>query len=174
MGAFCKCFDSGRLSSRATAGDSDPARSRAEPAVRNSACGSSTAAGKPLTAGRELGVDCGVVRLSAACALLLVTSIAVAREPETADPRATEANITRATASFLARSQLAHHPLDAQLAGKLLERYMDALDGTRSLFLRSDLTRLGLDEQGSLRDTLADRTRADGDTQAARVLFSCY
>ena len=104
----------------------------------------------------------------------MVTSIAVAREPETADQRATEANITRATTSFLARSQLSHHPLDTQVAGKLLDRYMDALDGTRSLFLRSDLVRLDLDELGPLRATLAERTRVEGDTQAARVLFSCY
>jgi len=114
------------------------------------------------------------VRLLPVCALALVTSIAVAREPETADQRATEANITRATTSFLASSQLAHHPLDTQVAGKLLDRYMDALDGTRSLFLRSDLVRLGLDELGRLRDTLAERTTVEGDTEAARVLFSCY
>jgi carboxyl-terminal processing protease len=112
--------------------------------------------------------------ICALCAFAWVTSIAVAREPETADQRATEANITRATASFLARSQFSHHPLDAQLAGKLLDRYMDALDAKRSLFTLSDLVRLELDELGSLRATLAVRTREGGDTEAARALFSCY
>ena len=113
------------------------------------------------------------VRLPSVCALALLTAIATARG-ETADQRATEANITRATASLLARSQFSHHPVDTQMAGKLLDRYMDALDRTRSLFLHSDLVRLDLDELGPLRDTLAERTRVDGDTQAARILYHCY
>jgi carboxyl-terminal processing protease len=104
-----------------------------------------------------------------AFALALVTSFAVARGPETADQRTTEANITRVTASLLARSQLAHHPLDTQLAGKLLDRYLDALDGARSLFLRSDL-----DDLAPLRATLAQKTRVEGDTQAAHVIFARY
>jgi carboxyl-terminal processing protease len=93
----------------------------------------------------------------------------MARGPETADPRATEANITRVTTLLLARSQLAHHPLDTQLAGKLLDRYTDALDGTHSLFLRSDL-----DELAPLRATLAQKTRVEGDTQPAHVIFARY
>ena len=108
-------------------------------------------------------------RLPFACALALVAFIAMARGAETADPRATEANITRVTTSLLARSQLAHHPLDTQLAGKLLDRYMDALDGARSLFLRSDL-----DDLGPLRATLAQKTRVEGDTQPAHVIFARY
>jgi carboxyl-terminal processing protease len=98
-----------------------------------------------------------------------VTAPGVAHAPAPPGRSATEANITRVTVSLLARSQLAHHPLDAQLAGKLLDRYMDALDGTRSLFLRSDV-----DELAPLRATLAQKTRVDGDTQAAHVIFARY
>jgi len=109
-------------------------------------------------------------RLSAVVALaLLTTSLAVAGTPDTTSPRATEAAITRVTASLLGSSQLAHHPLDAQLAGKLLDRYIDALDGSRSLFLGSDL-----DELAPMRATLAQKTRVEGDTQAAHVIFARY
>jgi carboxyl-terminal processing protease len=108
-------------------------------------------------------------RLPVVCALALCASLAVARGPETADQRTTEANITRVTTSLLARSQLAHHPLDTQLAGKLLDRYTDGLDGTRSLFLRSDL-----DDFAKLSAALAQKTRVDGDTQAAHVIFARY
>src|SRR6185312_5533012 len=108
-------------------------------------------------------------RLPAALAFTLVASLAVAGPPDTSDRRATEANITRVTTSLLASSQLAHHPLDEQLAGKLLDRYMDALDGTRSLFLRSDV-----DELAPLRATLALATRADGDTQPAHRIFARF
>src|SRR6185437_4116074 len=108
-------------------------------------------------------------RLPAALAFTLVASLAVAGPPDTSDRRATEANITRVTTSLLASSQLAHHPLDEQLAGKLLDRYMDALDGTRSLFLRSDV-----EELAPLRATLAQATRADGDTQPAHRIFARF
>jgi carboxyl-terminal processing protease len=108
-------------------------------------------------------------RLVLVSVFALVASLATARTTDTPDHRTTEANITRVTASLLARSQLAHHPLDTQLAGKLLDRYMDALDPTRSLFLRSDV-----DELAPLRATLAQKTRADGDTQAAHVIFARY
>src|SRR3954468_17058653 len=91
-------------------------------------------------------------RFPAVCALALITSLAGARATETSGQRTTEANITRVTTSLLARSQLAHHPLDNQLASKLLDRYMDALDATRSLFLGSDVAELA-----PLRATLAQK-----------------
>jgi carboxyl-terminal processing protease len=109
------------------------------------------------------------LRLSTVCALALITSLAGARASETPGQRATEANITRVTTALLAKSQLAHHPLDTQLAGKLLDRYMDALDGTRSLFLGSDV-----DELAPMRATLAQKTRVEGDTQAAHTIFARY
>ena len=108
-------------------------------------------------------------RLPAILALTLLTSLTVAGTPETPSQRDTEANITRVTTSLLASSQLAHHPLDMQLAGKLLDRYMDALDGTRSLFLATDV-----DEWQPMRATLAQATRANGDTQPAHLIFARY
>src|SRR5438105_1840028 len=55
------------------------------------------------------------------------------------DARATDANVARLTTELLGHSQFAHHPLDVELAGRLLDRYLDALDGTRSLFFQSDI-----------------------------------
>jgi carboxyl-terminal processing protease len=81
----------------------------------------------------------------------------------------TEANITRLTADILERSQFAHHPLDAELAGKFLDGYLDSLDGTRSLFLQSDVA-----EFAPYRATLAQVTRNWGDTSAAGTILNRY
>ena len=86
-----------------------------------------------------------------------------------ADASGTDANVTRLTTDILAHSQFAHHPLDAELAAKLLDRYLDALDGTRSVFLQSDV-----DEFAAYRATLAQATLAEGDTSAARAIFARY
>ena len=86
-----------------------------------------------------------------------------------ADERATEANITRLTTSLLEGSQFAHHPLDAQFASKLIDRYLDALDGNHTLFLQSDV-----DGFGEYRATLAQATRVAGDTRAAHAIFARY
>lgn len=109
------------------------------------------------------------LRISAIGALALMTSLPLARAAEQPDQRTTEANITRVTAAFLAQSQLTHHLLDAQLAGKLLDRYVDELDGSRSLLLRSDL-----DEWAPMRANLAQATLAAGDTRPAHVIFTRY
>ncbi|HXU05514.1 MAG TPA: PDZ domain-containing protein, partial [Polyangia bacterium] len=101
--------------------------------------------------------------------LALSTSLAGAQTPEAPSASATASAVTRVTASLLGSSQLTHHPLDAQLAGKLLDRYVDALDGTRSLFLASDL-----DELAPMRATLAQKTRVEGDTQPAHVIFARF
>ena len=81
----------------------------------------------------------------------------------------TEANITRLTTNLLEQSQFAHHPLDSELAGKFLDRYLDDLDGTRSLLLQSDVK-----EFASYRATLAQTTRSLGDTSAAHAIFYRY
>jgi carboxyl-terminal processing protease len=81
----------------------------------------------------------------------------------------TEANITRVTAGFLEESQFAHHPLDSELAGKFLDRYLDDLDGSRSLFLQSDVK-----EFVTYRATLAQVTHDIGDTSAAHAIFARY
>ena len=89
--------------------------------------------------------------------------------PGAPDKPTTEANITRLTTNILERSQFAHHPLDAELAGKFLDGYLDSLDGTRSLFLKSDLH-----EFGAYRANLARATRNTGDTSAARAILARY
>jgi carboxyl-terminal processing protease len=86
-------------------------------------------------------------------------------EPSRNDP--TEANITLVTAGFLEHSQLAHHPLDPELAGKFLDRYLDDLDGSRSLLLQSDIA-----EFAAYRSNLAEAIHKDGDTSAAHAIFA--
>jgi carboxyl-terminal processing protease len=81
----------------------------------------------------------------------------------------TEANITLVTAGFLEHSQLAHHPLDAELAGKFLDRYLDDLDGSRSLLLQSDVK-----EFAAYRATLAEAIHKNGDTSAAHAIFARF
>ena len=81
----------------------------------------------------------------------------------------TEANITWVTTNILERSQFAHHPLDTELAGKMLDSYLDALDVSHSLFLEADLR-----DFSGFRAKLAQTTRASGDTSAARAIFARY
>jgi carboxyl-terminal processing protease len=71
--------------------------------------------------------------------------------------------------SLLEQSQFSHHPFDRELAGTFLDRYLDALDGTRSLFLQTDV-----DEFAPYRATLAQTTGAAGDISAARAIFARY
>ena len=85
------------------------------------------------------------------------------------DLQVTEANVTRLTTGLLEHSQFAHHPFDSDLAGTLLDRYEDALDGTRSLFLQFDE-----DEFAAYRASLAQATRSAGDTTAAQAIFARY
>jgi len=89
--------------------------------------------------------------------------------PAAIPPGVTESNIARLTTQLLESSQFAHHPLDKDLAGKFLDNYLDALDGTHSLFLKSDL-----DEFASYRGTLAQNTRTKGDTSPSRAIFQRY
>src|SRR3569832_3030764 len=83
--------------------------------------------------------------------------------------QAAERNIAKLPVSLLEHSQLAHHPLDREFANTFLDRYLDALDGTRSLFLQADV-----DEFAPLRATLAQTTRDTGDTAPAHVIFARY
>ncbi|MEO8900437.1 MAG: carboxy terminal-processing peptidase [Polyangiaceae bacterium] len=81
----------------------------------------------------------------------------------------TDANITRVTTKILERSQFAHHPLDAQLATKFLDNFLNSLDATHSLFLQADL-----DSFAPYRATLAQATRASGDTSVERAVVARY
>ncbi len=109
-----------------------------------------------------------LISLGLSVALAAVNCLGVHAAP-TATSSDTEANITRLTSTILESSQFAHHPLNQELAGKLLDGYLDALDGTHSLFLQSDL-----DELAAQRATLAEATRSAGDTRAAHAIFRRY
>lgn len=84
-------------------------------------------------------------------------------------PGTTEANITRLTTKVLEDSQFRHHPFDGALASRLLDRYMDTLDGTRSVLLQSDAN-----DFAAYRATLPEATRGLGDTAAAQAIFARY
>jgi len=85
------------------------------------------------------------------------------------DTGSEETNITRVTASLMEHSQFGHHRLDAELSGKFLDRYLDALDGEHVLFFHSDLQ-----EFDTYRSTLARLTRRDGDATPAYVIYARY
>ena len=107
--------------------------------------------------------------LAISSALIISVSAFALQPVETLDQAATNTEITRLTSKILEKSQFAHHPLDAELAGKFLDRYLDALDGQHMLFLQSDV-----DEFARLKSTLAQATRRDGDSSPARVIFARY
>ena len=79
------------------------------------------------------------LRTLALALVLALPGMTCGSAPHSASAQSTEANITRLTANILARSQFAHHPLDKELAGRFLDRYLDSLDGNRSLILQSDV-----------------------------------
>ncbi|HVW25358.1 MAG TPA: carboxy terminal-processing peptidase [Polyangiaceae bacterium] len=108
--------------------------------------------------------------LAVLAAIALAVIGRTARFPRASAARdTTEANITRLTSDVLGRSQFSHHPLDRELSKKFLDGYLDAMDATRSLFLQSDVA-----EFQKYEDTLAQATRAEGDTTPARVIFARY
>src|SRR5262244_1733379 len=102
-------------------------------------------------------------------ALMLSVSAFSPQPGEPLDEAATDAEITRLTSKILEKSQFAHHPLDDELAGKFLDRYLDTLDSQHMMFLQSDV-----DEFARFKPTLALATRRDGDSSPARVIFQRY
>lgn len=110
-----------------------------------------------------------VASLLAAC---IITAVAFASPATLAasgakDP--TDANITRLTADLLEHSQFSHHRLDAELAAKFLNRYLDSLDPSHSLFFQSDVQTFDL-----FRPFLPTMTRREGDLTPERDIFKCY
>ena len=85
------------------------------------------------------------------------------------DAKATDAAVTVLTTQILEQSQFAHQQLDDELAGKFLDRYLDTLDASHMVFLKSDL-----DEFAGSRKSLADATRKQGDTGLAHLIFKRY
>ncbi|HEX4405684.1 MAG TPA: carboxy terminal-processing peptidase [Polyangia bacterium] len=117
----------------------------------------------------KVSVRVAAASIALGMVIVLVGMSRAGQPARPADVQATDANVTRLTTSLLGHSQFSHHPLDAELAGRLLDRYLAALDGTRSLFLQSDV-----DEFAKYRATLAQATMMTGDTSAARAIFARY
>jgi carboxyl-terminal processing protease len=92
-----------------------------------------------------------------------------ARAPEPLDDAATQAAVTKLTAKLLEGSQFAHRQIDAELASKFLDGYLDELDSQRLVLLQSDVA-----EFEQFKATLADTTRRMGDTRPARIIFARY
>jgi len=91
------------------------------------------------------------------------------QDAEPLDAAATDAATTALTSKILESSQFAHQELDAKLAGKFLDRYLDTLDGAHLLFLQSDL-----DDFAKFRPTLAEVTRQQGDSSLAHLVFKRF
>ena len=97
--------------------------------------------------------------------VIAVTGIATTRitAPPSGEIKSTSPDVVRLTAEVLEHSQFAHHRLDDELAAKFLDRYLNALDGSRTLFFQSDQ-----DEFALFRHSLAEGTRREGDLSPAR------
>jgi carboxyl-terminal processing protease len=108
-------------------------------------------------------------RVAVFAAMFAICGATCATAHPAASAQSTEANITRLTASILGSSQFAHHPLDRELAAKFLDRYLDAIDGTRSLFLQSDVKELSGTQGAFVRATM-DK----GDTHLAHLIWQRY
>jgi len=108
---------------------------------------------------------------AAAFSASLITCVAAFgfRNEQNLDAKATDAAITALTSKLLENSQFAHQKLNAELAGKFLDRYLDSLDGSHMIFLQSDI-----DEFARARPTLAEATREEGDSQLAHDIFKTY
>jgi len=112
-------------------------------------------------------------RLCTAVAIgaVLVASLSAfsLRAAHSLDAKATEAAVTTLTTNILETAQFAHHPLDQELAEKFLGRYLDSLDGTRMLFLQSDV-----DEFAKYQNGLARSLHETGDNRPAHAIFARY
>lgn len=75
----------------------------------------------------------------------------------------------RLVTRLLATSHYARRPLDDTLSGELFERYLDALDGTRSYFTAADITQL----RGQYGTTLDDAL-ARNDVRPAYAIYGLY
>lgn len=110
--------------------------------------------------------------LPAACVTAALASSAAAfgfLGPDPLDAKETDAATTALTTKILESSQFAHQTLDAELAGKFFDRYLDTLDPSHLLFVQSDLN-----EFAKSRPALADATRRDGDSSLAHRVFKRY
>jgi carboxyl-terminal processing protease len=103
--------------------------------------------------------------------VIAVSGIAITHPtaPPSGEIKSTSPDVVRLTAEVLERSQFAHHRLDDELAARFLDRYLGALDASRTLFFTSDQ-----DEFALFRHSLAEGTRREGDLSPARSIFKRY
>ena len=80
-----------------------------------------------------------------------------------------EGKVTQLTAELLEQAQFGRQPLDDAMAAKLIDRYVDGLDGSHELFLGSDMA-----EFHRFLPKLAQETIGDGDTHPAHAIFDRY
>src|SRR5262245_35546343 len=115
---------------------------------------------KPVSRLRVLALALALVAPSFTC-----VSVAAPLDPALS----TEANLVRLQASILASSQFSHHPLDRELAGRFLDRYLDSMDERRSLFLQSDVATFA-----AARPQLSEAITENGDTSLVQLVRKRY
>ena len=84
-------------------------------------------------------------------------------------PGPNDSNITKVAAAILERGHYLRQPIDDEISAKFLDRYLDSLDNLHIYFIQADL-----DEFEKYRTRLDDLTTRDGDTTAARVIFTRF
>lgn len=80
-----------------------------------------------------------------------------------------EGQVTQLTVQLLERTQFAHRQLDDAMAAQFLDRYLDSLDSSHELFFQSDVA-----DFHRFLPQLAEKTRIEGDTTPARVIYERY
>jgi carboxyl-terminal processing protease len=81
----------------------------------------------------------------------------------------TDALIAVWTATAVQAFQYSHHPFDAEISGRFLDRYLEALDYNHTFFLRSDLS-----DFETYRSNLQVYTLQKHDISPAYVIFSRF
>lgn len=86
-------------------------------------------------------------------------------------PGPNDSNITKTAAAILERVHYLRQPIDDEVSSKFLGEYLDSpyLDYAHIYFIQSDL-----DEFENYRTQLDDLTTREGDTTAARVIFTRF
>jgi len=102
-------------------------------------------------------------------ALITAAPIRALRPAHGIDAATPEGQVTQLTVQLLEQTQFAHQQLDDAMAAQFLDRYLDSLDSTHELFFQSDVA-----EFQRFLPQLAEKTRIEGDTKPARVIYERY
>jgi carboxyl-terminal processing protease len=101
---------------------------------------------------------------------LITTSHLMSQRPMLRlDAPTEDGQITQLTTQLLEQGQFSHRRLDADMASKFLDEYLDTLDGSHEVFLQSDVA-----EFRQFLPNLARTLRNEGDDHPARVIFVRY